>query len=174
MGRLLCNILLDFAQFEREMTAGRIRDKMNQRAQKGLWNGAVPYGYRNENRRLIKHETEAPRVQFIFETFAEKPSVTNLRTALSRRDWLTRAGQPWTKPALDYLLRNPICVGKLPYNKQSFAAAHEALVSEALFHKVQPQTRERRHVDTAIKRPPTTTPSWSSRTSASSAPSSTP
>lgn len=64
MGRLLRNILLDFAQFEREMTADRTRDKMQQRATKGLWNGGnVPFGYRNEDKRLVKHPEEAACVQ---------------------------------------------------------------------------------------------------------------
>src|SRR6516162_10594335 len=63
MGRLLRNVLLDFAQFEREMTADRTRDKMYQRAQKGLWNGGyAPYGYRAESKRLVVDREEADRV----------------------------------------------------------------------------------------------------------------
>src|SRR5579864_5499576 len=64
MGRLLRNILLDFAQFEREMTADRTRDKMFQRAQKGMWNGGnVPYGYLAENKRLIADPEQAARLR---------------------------------------------------------------------------------------------------------------
>src|SRR5271156_4774445 len=67
MGRLLRNVLLDFAQFEREMTADRTRDKMHQRAQKGLWNsGNVPYGYKDENKRLIANTDEADHLRFMF------------------------------------------------------------------------------------------------------------
>ncbi len=154
MGRLLRNILLDFAQFEREMTADRIRDKMHQRAQKGLWNGgAVPYGYRNENRRLVRHEEEAARIQFLFETFANRPSLAHLRAELSRRGWLTRAGLPWTKSVLSYVLSNPIYVGRLPYASTTFAAQHEQLVPEALFNKVQTLTRQRERVRSSLRRP---------------------
>jgi len=72
MGRLLRYVLLDFAQFEREMTADRTRDKMHQRAQKCLWNGGnVPYGYASENKRLIVHPEEAPRLQYMFQRFAD-------------------------------------------------------------------------------------------------------
>src|SRR5207302_3086590 len=103
MGRLLRNILLDFAQFEREMTADRTRDKMHQRAQKGMWNGGnVPYGYRNHDKKLLKHEMEAPRVQFIYQSFAEDPSLARLRAELARRGWRTRADLPWTKTVLSY------------------------------------------------------------------------
>src|SRR5277367_5351200 len=67
MGRLLRNVLLDFAQFEREMTADRTRDKMHQRAQKGMWNGGnVPYGYVAENKRLVVHADEASRFSSCF------------------------------------------------------------------------------------------------------------
>src|SRR5215831_20523041 len=72
MGRLLRNILLDFAQFEREMTADRTRDKMHQRAQKGMWNGrTTPYGYASQDKRLVVHAEEGPRVLFMFQRFAE-------------------------------------------------------------------------------------------------------
>ena len=81
MGRLLRNVLLDFAQFEREMTADRTRDKMYQRAQKGLWNGGnVPFGYALENKKLVVHGTEADHLRFVFHRFAEVPSLSRLRT----------------------------------------------------------------------------------------------
>src|SRR5271156_3676749 len=85
MGRLLRNVLLDFAQFEREMTADRTRDKMHQRAQKGLWNGGnVPYGYTAQNKRLVINTDEAARLRFIFERFADTPSLAKLREDLHR------------------------------------------------------------------------------------------
>ena len=154
MGRLLRNILLDFAQFEREMTADRTRDKMHQRAEKGMWNGGVvPYGYRNDNKHLVKHETEAPRVQFIFDWFSKDPSLARLRAELTRRDWRTRADRPWIKTALSSVLRNPIYTGKIGFNGQSFPGAHEPIITEALFHKVQSLQREYTHAVTTMKRP---------------------
>src|SRR5262249_42028074 len=117
MGRLLRNILLDFAQFEREMTADRTRDKMHQRAQKGLWNGGnVPYGYVAENKRLVLNKEEAARLRFMFHRFADIPSLARLRDELHHRGWYTRSGRPWSKTALDHILRNPICCGLVRFN----------------------------------------------------------
>jgi DNA invertase Pin-like site-specific DNA recombinase len=85
-GRLMRSILLDFAQFEREMTADRTRDKMRQRAEKGMWNGGIPpYGYRSRDKKLVPDDTEAPRVRFMFQHFAEIGSLATLRKELARR-----------------------------------------------------------------------------------------
>ena len=153
MGRLLRNVLLDFAQFEREMTADRTRDKMFQRAQKGLWNGGnVPYGYSAENKRLIVNEEEAPRLRFMFHRFAEVPSLSGLRTELHRRGWYARSGKPWNKMALDHILRNPIYCGLIRFNKQRFKGEQEALIEEVLFTKVQLLRRDRSHGSTKVSR----------------------
>jgi site-specific DNA recombinase len=91
------------------MTADRTRDKMYQRAQKGLWNGGnVPYGYAVDNKRLVVDSEEADRIRFIFHRFAEVPSLSGLRDELHRRGWYTRTGKRWSKMALDHILRNPI------------------------------------------------------------------
>ncbi len=138
MGRLLRNVLLDFAQFEREMTADRTRDKMYQRAQKGLWNGGnVPYGYAAENKRLIFDTEEADRLRFIFHHFADAPSLARLRDELHRRGWYTRSGKPWSKMALDHILRNPIYCGLIRFNEDRFKGEHAALIEETLYKKVQ-------------------------------------
>ena len=132
MGRLLRNILLDFAQFEREMTADRTRDKMYQRAEKGLWNGGnVPYGYRAENKRLMVNAQEAERVRFMFHRFADAPSLARLRDELHRRGWYTRSGKPWSKTALDQILRNPVYCGLVRFNEERFKGEHEALIEES-------------------------------------------
>ena len=154
MGRLLRNILLDFAQFEREMTADRTRDKMHQRAQKGMWNGGgVPYGYRNENKRLVPDDVEAPRLRFMFEQFAGNPSLAHLRAQLRQRNWQTRSGRPWTKSPLDYMLSNPVYIGKLPFNGLDLPGEHAPLIDAELFQRVQAQPRGRRHVTSDHKRP---------------------
>ena len=138
MGRLLRNILLDFAQFEREMTADRTRDKMHQRAQNGMWNGGgIPYGYRNDNKKLAKDEIEAPRVKFIFDFFLQNPSLASLRDELSQRGWQTRAGIPWMKSTLDHMLRNPVYIGVTKYDSNTQPGQHEPIIDEALFLKVQ-------------------------------------
>ena len=153
MGRLLRNILLDFAQFEREMTADRTRDKMQQRATKGLWNGGnVPYGYRNENKRLVKQPEEAACVQFMFHQFTQDASLCRLRKELHRRGWHTRGGKLWGKMTLDYILKNPLYLGKIQFNNQLFPGEHEALVEEGLYYKVQSLTREHTQAETTIQR----------------------
>ncbi|MGA7294257.1 MAG: recombinase family protein, partial [Terriglobales bacterium] len=153
MGRLLRNVLLDFAQFEREMTADRTRDKMFQRAQKGLWNGGnVPFGYALENKKLVVNGTEAARLRFMFHRFAESPSLSSLRAELHRRGWYTRSGKPWSKMALDHILRNPIYCGQIRFNEQRFKGEQEALIEEALFTKVQSLRRDRSHGSTKLSR----------------------
>ena len=153
MGRLLRNILLDFAQFEREMTADRTRDKMQQRATKGLWNGGiVPFGYRNEGKRLVRHPEEAACVQFMFQQFAQDPSLTRLRAELHRRGWLSRSGKQWGKMTLAYILANPVYCGRTQFNDQLFQGEHEALIEEGLYHKVQSLPRDHGRAVTKIQR----------------------
>jgi site-specific DNA recombinase len=155
-GRLIRNILLTFAQFEREMTADRTRDKMHQRAQKGLWHGGrTPYGYVNKDKKIFKHEVEAPRVEFMFKRFLEDPSICRLRTELHRREWFTRAGQHWSKSALDNMLRNPIYSGVVRFNGQTFQGQQEAIIADCIFKKAQTLRRDctHPHQATAIERP---------------------
>ncbi len=153
MGRLLRNVLLDFAQFEREMTADRTRDKMFQRAQKGLWNGGnIPFGYAIGNKKLIVNSKEADYVRFMFHRFAETPSLSSLRDELHRRAWYTRSGKPWSKMALDYILRNPIYYGLIRFNQQRFKGEQEPLIEEVLFTRVQSLRRDRSHSSTKMSR----------------------
>ena len=153
MGRLLRNVLLDFAQFEREMTADRTRDKMHQRAQKGLWNGGnVPYGYTAQNKRLTINADEATRVRFIFDRFAEVPSLAKLRDDLRRRNWHTRSEKAWSKTALDQLLRNPVYIGNIRFNEQVYKGDHAPIVEETVFRKVQSVRRDRSHGSSKLKR----------------------
>ncbi len=153
MGRLLRNVLLDFAQFEREMTADRTRDKMYQRAQKGLWNGGhAPYGYRAENKRLVVNTEEAVRVRFMFHRFAEVPSLARLRDELHQRGWYTRSNGRWSKTAIDQILRNPIYCGLVRFNEERFKGEHEALIEESLYNKVQSVRRDRSHGATKLSR----------------------
>jgi site-specific DNA recombinase len=153
MGRLLRNVLLDFAQFEREMTADRTRGKMFQRAQKGFWNGGnVPYGYIAENKRLLVNMEEASRLRFMFHRFAEVSSLSRLRDELHRRGWYARSGKPWSKTQLDYILRNAIYCGLIRFNEQRFKGEQEALIEEVLFTKVQSLRRDRSHGSTKLSR----------------------
>src|SRR3990172_6549988 len=135
------------------MTADRTRDKMYQRAQKGLWNGGhAPYGYQTENKQLLVHSEEAARVRFMFGRFAKTPSLARLRDELHRRGWYTRSGKPGGKTALDQILRNPIYCGLIRFNEQRFKGEHAALIEESLYQKVQSIRRDGSHGATKISR----------------------
>ncbi len=149
MGRLMRNVLLDFAQFEREMTPDRTRDKMHQRAQKGLWNGGnLPYGYLVENKHLIADNERAEHLRFMLKFFTDTPSLSRLRDELHRRGWYTRSGKRWSKSALDQILRNPIYCGFVRFNEQRFRDEHEALIDEPLYNRAQAKKRDCSHSST--------------------------
>ncbi len=107
-GRLLRNIMLTFAQFEREMTAERTRDKLSQRAKKRMWNGGiVPYGYKNVEKKLVINEKELECVREIFTIFIETKSLAETRKRMNQI-YRTRAGKRFGKGSIDNILRNPI------------------------------------------------------------------
>src|SRR5215203_5519360 len=119
MGRLTLNVLLSFAQFEREVTSERIRDKVAASKRKGLWvGGPAPLGYRVEGKKLLAHPTEAEQVRTIFSRYLELESLTVLMQDLARRgieskkrhllSGAIRGGAGFGKGALAYLLRNRI------------------------------------------------------------------
>jgi hypothetical protein len=108
--------------------------------------------YRAENKRLIIHTEEAARVRFMFEWFADIPSLARLREELRRRAWYTRSNGRWSKTAIDQILRNPIYCGIVRFNDQRFKGEHEALIEERLFNRAQSVRRERGHISTKLKR----------------------
>jgi site-specific DNA recombinase len=135
------------------MTADRTRDKMYQRAQKGLWNGGhAPYGYRAENKRLVINTEEAVRVRFMFNRFADAPSLARLREELRQRGWDTRSNGRWSKTAIDQMLRNPIYCGLVRFNEERFKGEHEVLIEESPFNKLQSVRRDRSHGATKLSR----------------------
>jgi DNA invertase Pin-like site-specific DNA recombinase len=112
MGRLTLNILLSFAQFEREVTAERIRDKVRASRMKGMWMGGVPpLGYRVEDRKLFVDTAEAAHVRWIFDRFVEIGSGTAMLRELKAREITTRKGAAITKGFLYRLLNNRAYVG---------------------------------------------------------------
>ena len=124
MGRLTLNVLLSFAQFEREVTAERIRDKFRASKEKGMWmGGQPPLGYDIEHRKLVVNQTEVERVRLIFRRYLELGSVLPLMKDLESRGirskrWVTqkgnlRGGTHFTRGALYALLQNPVYVGQI-------------------------------------------------------------
>ena len=100
-GRLLRNIMLIFAQFERELASERTKDKMLQRAKKGLWNGGIPpFGYKTLNKKLIPDEKESKIVKLIFETYVETGSVAEVYNTLKEKNIVNRQSKVFTKSSI--------------------------------------------------------------------------
>jgi site-specific DNA recombinase len=159
MGRLTLNVLLSFAQFEREVTAERIRDKIAASKRKGMrMGGPVPLGYDVANKRLVINPEEADRVRLIFRKYLEFESLTRLLVHLINRrirtkktqlsDGHVRGGIPFTKGSLAYLLRNRVYIGEVVHKGQHYPGEHEPILDRALFGAVQEklasQSRARR------------------------------
>ncbi|QOF73625.1 recombinase family protein [Aminobacter sp. SR38] len=137
MGRLTLNILLSFAQFEREVTAERIRDKIRASRMRGMWMGGfVPLGYRVDNRKLVIEEAEAATVRMIFERFVTTGSATVLARSLASEGICTRRGRLIDKGFLYKLLNNRVYVGEAVHKGESYPGEHEAIISRVLWDKV--------------------------------------
>jgi DNA invertase Pin-like site-specific DNA recombinase len=148
MGRLTLNMLLSFAQFEREVTGERIRDKIAASKKKGIWvGGVVPLGYRVIERKLLIDEEEAKTVRLIFDRYLEQGSIQALLQDLRERGVVTRrrplatgktiGGIPFTKGPLAYLLKNRMYLGELNHGANSYPAEHPPLLPKELFDSVQ-------------------------------------
>jgi DNA invertase Pin-like site-specific DNA recombinase len=147
MGRLMLNILLSFAQFEREVTGERIRDKIAASKRKGMWMGGVPpLGYDVENRRLVPNEREAKLIRHIFQRFVELGSGTLLFKELkldgvTSKAWTTqdgkiRDGKPIDKGLIYKLLNNRTYLGELRHKEQWYQAEHPLIIDRELWDQV--------------------------------------
>jgi len=137
-GRLLRNIMLTFAQFERELASERTRDKMLQRAQKGMWNGGtVPFGYKVDNKKLIIDEKEAKIVRNIYESYITSSSLFKVYNELKSNDVKDRKGQYFAKSGIYSILRNPVYIGKIRYAGKLSQGLHQPIISEEVFNLAQ-------------------------------------
>ena len=137
MGRLTLNILLSFAQFEREVTGERIRDKIAASRRKGMWMGGVPpLGYDVRDRRLVINPAEAAHVRWIFARFVEIGSGTRLVRDLKSRDITTKKRQPVTKGFLYRLLNNRAYIGEAVHKGTGYPGEHEAIIDRGTWDKV--------------------------------------
>ncbi len=139
MGRLTLNILLSFAQFEREVTGERIRDKFEASRQKGLWlSGTCPYGYeKDEHHMLHPQQPYADNVRIIFESYLEIKNVLKLKQYLIDKKILTRNGKPLAKGSLYHILSNKVYLGKIVHKNKEYEGLHDAIISHELFNDVQ-------------------------------------
>jgi site-specific DNA recombinase len=137
MGRLTLNILLSFAQFEREVIAERVRDKIRASRQKGMWMGGnVPFGYRVENRKLLVHEPDATMVRTIFERFVRIGSATVLAGELREEGVRAPSGKAFDKGALYHLLNNRTYLGLAVHKGTAYPGEHAAIIDQGLWDKV--------------------------------------
>ena len=137
MGRLTLNILLSFAQFEREVTAERIRDKFAASRRKGIFMGGnVPLGYVVRDRKLIPHPEEAETVRMIFRRFAETGSATVLARRLRDEGVLSKRGKPIEKQYIYSLLANRTYIGDAVHKGTAHPGEHDAIVDRSLWDKV--------------------------------------
>lgn len=137
MGRLTLNILLSFAQFEREVTAERIRDKVKASRMKGMWMGGyVPLGYDVVGRKLVVNAEEAAKVRMVFERFLEVGSTTVLARELRRDGFRSKQGALIDKGYLYRLLNNRVYRGEAVHKGKSYPGEHEAIIDARLWEQV--------------------------------------
>jgi len=137
-GRLLRNIMLTFAQFERELASERTKDKMLQRAQKGMWNGGnVPFGYKVENKRLVPDGQKFRKLSRLFEIFVSTQSLAKTYQTLKAEKIPNNKGFPISKSHIQSILRNPVYAGKIKYAGKLWQGNHEPIISEEMFHLAQ-------------------------------------
>ena len=138
MGRLTLNILLSFAQFEREVTGERIRDKIAASKKNGMWmGGRVPIGYERKDKKLIIETSGAAKVKKIFEKYIELKSVPKLKTYLAGENISTNTGKNFDKGQLYHILQNKTYTGKIVHKNNVYEGEHAAIIEENLFNLAQ-------------------------------------
>jgi hypothetical protein len=143
MGRLTLNILLSFAQFEREVIGERIRDKFAASRKKGMWMGGfVPLGYEVKDRKLIVNQAEAKKVRMIFERFIKIGSATALVRALRAEGVTGKQGKLVDKGYLYKLLNNRVYVGEAVHKGTAYPGEHQAIIDRTLWDRVHGILRE--------------------------------
>lgn len=165
MGRLTLNVLLSFAQFEREVTGERIRDKIAASKARGMWMGGVPplgYDPVPGSRTLAINENEAATVRHIFQRYLELRSVHHVQAELAAAGIVSKrritaagnvvGGVPLTRGAIFHMLRGQIYLGKIRHKELVYPGLHEAIIEPDLFDRVQTQLAKGARRDTATQR----------------------
>jgi site-specific DNA recombinase len=138
MGRLTLNVLLSFAQFEREVTGERIRDKIAASKKKGMWMGGnVSLGYKVANRKLLIEESDAVTVRRVFREFLRLGSVMRLEEWLRANDIRTRRGKYFFRGPLYTMLRNPLYLGLIRHKTEIYPGEHSGIVDRVIWDKAQ-------------------------------------
>lgn len=150
MGRLTLNVLLSFAQFEREVTSERIRDKIEASRKRGMWmGGTVPLGYDNYDKKLIINEEEAKTILAIFDAYLEKGTVREALHTINYQGYRTKkqkgqrpGGLKFSEGHFYNILKNPLFIGKVRHNGKIFEGVHEPIIDMDTWGKVQNQIEE--------------------------------
>ncbi|MEZ4229070.1 MAG: recombinase family protein [Polyangiaceae bacterium] len=138
MAQLLLNILMAFAQFERQMIAERIRDKVGAARRKGMWTGGnVPFGYRSEARKLLVRPEEADVVRKMYTEFIERRSDAEVVRMLAADNHRSRKGSVWSPQAVARVLTNPVYAGFITLGEELYPGEHEALIGSEVFEQAQ-------------------------------------
>ena len=167
MGRLTLNVLLSFAQFEREVTAERIRDKIAASKKKGMWMGGnLPLGYDVVDRKLVINDKEAAVVRQLFDLYIKLGTVRLLKAEADRLDITTKrinrkdgsvaGGKPFLRGNLYRLLSNPLYIGLIPHKGDTFPGLHKAIIDQETWDQVQQMmsgNRRERSSPTNMKAP---------------------
>lgn len=153
MGRLMLNVLLSFAQFEREVTGERIRDKIAASKAKGMWmGGPLPLGYDVQNRLLVVNEAEATVVRRIFADFARDRSTTHMVRSYAAEGIRTKTGRTFCKQSIYKLLHNRMYLGEIVHKGRYYPGQHSPILTRAQWqaaHDVLAQTAEERRAAVA-------------------------
>jgi site-specific DNA recombinase len=169
MGRLTLNVLLSFAQFEREITGERIRDKIAASKKKGIWmGGMVPLGYNSVKRQLVVRRSEADTVREIFRHYVRLGCLTKLKHYLEQNQTRSKirtsnagrkyGGAAYSRGALHHLLCNRIYLGEIVHRDQHFPGQHEPIVSKKLWHDVASRLRQNNQAGRSAGSGSTTSP----------------
>ena len=164
MGRLTLNMLLSFAQFEREVTGERIRDKIAASKRKGMWmGGSVPLGYDVQDRRLVINEAEAETIRHIFRAYLELGSVrllqehlaeTGIRSKLrpTSKSSKMRGGSHFERGALYLILQNRLYLGEITHKEASYPGEHAAIIDQTTWDAVQRRLADNRQEEQSGQR----------------------
>ncbi len=146
MGRLTLNVLLSFAQFEREVTGERIRDKIAASKKKGMWMGGnIPLGYDVKDRKLVINAKESKTVSYIFNQYIQLKSVRKLKQYLDQSKYKTKQNKPFSRGALYKILTNPLYTGKVKHKDQVFEGEHKPILDLEIWKQAQSILRLNRH-----------------------------
>ena len=165
MGRLTLNVLLSFAQFERELAGERIRDKIALSKRRGMWMGGLPpLGYDGIDRKLVVNETEAGTVRHIFRRYLELGSVAHLKRALDAEDIVSKCrtfadgrsvgGKPLSRGAVYQILRNRLYRGEIDYRGEIHKGNHDPIIDAEFWDAVQERLSQQSHRERGVAAKP--------------------